>query len=103
MRRTNWQASIHCPIGLLTEQAEHIVHLTQEINRARTAGEKAPVARVLLETVDLLLACGCYDAESLSCYLCRNFSGLQRKTAALVVEAARLSHRRSASEAPRRG
>ena len=85
------QASIHCTIGLFPRQEEEINRLTQAINQARTAAEKAPWAQALIETVDVLLACEQYDEESLDCRLCRNFSKLRRKTAALVIKAERLS------------
>lgn len=88
------RASIYCPIGLFFRQEEEIARLTQEINQARTAAEKAPWAQALIETVDVLLACEQYDEGSMDCRLCRNFSELRRKTAALVVEAGRLEDRR---------
>jgi hypothetical protein len=84
-------AGIRCPIGLFPRQEAEIARLTQEINRAPTAAEKAPWAQALMEAVDVLLACERYDEESLDCRLCRNFSELRRKTAALVVKAGRLS------------
>jgi hypothetical protein len=85
------QASVHCPIGLFPRQEEEIASLTQEINQAQTAAEKAPWAQALIETVDVLLACEQYDEGSMDCRLCRNFSELRRKTAALVIKAGRLS------------
>ena len=88
------QASIHCPIGLFPSQEEEIARLTQVINQARTAVEKVPWAQALIEAVDILLACEQYDEDSLDCRLCRNFSGLRRKTAALVIKAGRLNDRR---------
>jgi hypothetical protein len=85
------QASIHCPIGLYPRQEEEINRLTQAINQAQTAAEKAPWAQALIEAVDVLLACEQYDERSMGCRLCRNFSELRRKTAALVIKAGRLS------------
>ena len=85
------QASIRCPVGLFPRQEEEIGRLTQEINQARTAAEKAPWAQALIETVDVLLACEQYDEGSMDCRLCRNFSELRRKTAALVIKAGRLT------------
>jgi hypothetical protein len=90
------QASIHCPIGLFPRQEDEIARLTQEINQARTAAEKAPWAQALIEAADVLLACEQYDQESLDCRLCRNFSELRRKTAALVVKAGHLDVKRNA-------
>ena len=90
-RKMGGQASIHCPIGLFPRQEEEIGRLTQEINQARTAAEKAPWAQALIEAVDVLLACEQYDEGSMDCGLCRNFSELRRKTAALVIKAERLS------------
>lgn len=88
------QANIHCPIGFFPRQEEEIAHLTEEINWARTAAEKAPWAQALIEAADVLLACEQYDEDSLDCRLCRNFSELRRKTAALVIKAGRLGDRR---------
>jgi len=70
--------------------------LTQEINRARTAAEKAPWAQALTEAVNVLLACEQYDEGSLDCRLCRNFSELRRKTASLIVKAGSLDVKRNA-------
>lgn len=95
-RKMNRQASIHCPIGLFPRQEEEIAHLTQEINHARTAAEKAPWAQALIEAVDVLLACEQYDGKSLDCRLCRNFSELRHKTASLVIKAGRLDVKRNA-------
>jgi hypothetical protein len=85
------QANIYCTIGLYPGQEEEINRLNQAINQAQTAAEKAPWAQALIETVDVLLACEQYDEGSLNCRLCRNFSELRRKTAALVIKAGRLS------------
>jgi hypothetical protein len=87
----NRQASIHCPIGLFSRQEEEVARLTQEINQARTAAEKAPWAQALIEAVYVLLECEQYDEGSMDCRLCPNFSELRRKTAALVIKAGRLS------------
>jgi hypothetical protein len=91
MRGSDRPVGIHCPIGLFPRQEAEIARLTQEINRAPTAAEKAPWAQALIEAVDVLLACEQYDEKSLDCRLCHNFSDLRRKTAALVVKAGRLS------------
>jgi hypothetical protein len=91
MSRKDRPAGIRCPIGLFPRQETEIARLTQEINRAPTAADKAAWAQALMEAVDVLLACEQYDEESLDCRLCRNFSELRRKTAALVVKAGRLS------------
>ena len=90
-REMGGQASIHCTTGLFSRQEEEIARLTQEINQARTAAEKAPWAQALIETVDVLLECEQYDEGSMDCRLCRNFSELRRKTAALVIKAGRLT------------
>lgn len=95
-KETGRQTSIHCPIGLFPRQEEEIARLTHEINQARTAAEKAPWAQALIEAVDVLLACEQYDGGSMDCRLCRNFSELRRKTAALVVKAGRLDVKRNA-------
>ena len=85
------QAAIRCPVGLFPRQEAEIVRLTREINQARTADERAPWAQELTDTVDVLLSCEHYDEDRVNCHLCRNFSELRHKTAALVVKAGRLS------------
>jgi hypothetical protein len=79
-------AQIQCPIDLFPRQEAEVTRLTQAINRAPTAAEKAHWAQDLIRVVDVLLICEQYDQESQDCRLCRNFSQLRRKTAALVVK-----------------
>ena len=88
------QDKIKCPIDLFPRQEAQIVRLTQEINRARSAAQKAPFAQSLIETVEVLLACESFAEDSSDCRLCRNFSELRRKTAALVVQVGQLDQRR---------
>lgn len=90
MRETGKQGGIRCPINLFPRQEEEIVRLTQAINRAPTAAEKAPWAQAFIEAIDVLLACESYNEESLECRFCRKFSELRRKTATLVIKAGRL-------------
>ena len=52
---------IHCPIDLFAQQEAEVVRLTEAINRARTAAEKALCAQQLIKAVDVLLACEQYD------------------------------------------
>jgi len=94
MSRSDRPAGIRCPIGFFSRQEAEIARLTQEINQAPTAAEKAPWAQALMKAVDLLLACEQYDEGSMDCRLCRNFSELRRKTATLVLKAGRLDNRR---------
>ena len=91
MRHGDRPAGIRCPTGLFPRQEEEIARLTRAINQARTAAEKAPWAQQLIEAVDVLLACEQYDEGSMHCRLCRNFSELRHKTAALVIKAGRLN------------
>jgi hypothetical protein len=87
-------ASINCPIDLFPRQEAEIVRLTELINRARSAVDKAPLAELLIQAVDVLLACQAYDDRSVDCHLCHEFSQLRRKTAAIIVAAARFPVRR---------
>jgi len=89
--KTGSRANIECPTGLFSGQEAEGGRLTEKINRARTAAEKAPHAQDLIEAVNLLLACEAYDKENLNCRLCHSFSELRRKTAALVVRAGHLN------------
>jgi hypothetical protein len=81
------QKSIRCPIDLFPKQEAKIERLTEAINRAPTAAEKAPLAQDLIDVVDVLLACEAYDEENVNCRLCQNFSKLRRKTATLILKA----------------
>jgi hypothetical protein len=88
------QANIRCPIDLFPRQEVEVSRLTQAINQAPRAADKAPWAQAMIETVDVLLACEQYDEENLNCRLCRQFSQLRRETATVVVKAGRLDARR---------
>ena len=91
MSNRDRQVGIRCPIGLFPRQEVEIAGLTQAINQASTAAEKAPWAQELIEAVDVLLACERYEEGSVHCRLCCSFSELRHKMAALVIKAGRLS------------
>ena len=91
MSRRDRPAGIRCPIGIFPRQETEIARLTQGINRARTAAEKASWAQELIDAVEVLIACDRYDEGSMHCRLCHNFSELRHKTATLVIKAGRLS------------
>ncbi|MGD0023967.1 MAG: hypothetical protein ABSC37_04940 [Xanthobacteraceae bacterium] len=77
---------IQCPIGLFERQEAKIAALTKAINAAKTASEKAPHARMLIEEANVLLDCASYDRANQNCGLCRSFSELRLKTASLIVK-----------------
>lgn len=79
------QAGIHCPIGLFEQQEPKVEVLTKAINAGRTASEKAPNARMLIDEVKVLLDCASYDHANPNCRLCRNFSELRMKTASVIA------------------
>ena len=87
-------SGVACPIRLFARQEGEIIRLTQAINQAPRAAEKAVWAQVLIEEVDLLLECEQYDESSPDCRLCRQLAELRRKTAALIVRAGQLQERR---------
>lgn len=82
----NEDVEILCPIGLFKPQEAKIKTLTQAINAGRTASEKAPNARMLIDEVNVLLCCASYDRSNQNCCLCRSFSELRLKTASLLVK-----------------
>lgn len=86
MNSVSAQLEIQCPIGLFEPQEAKIEVLTQAINAARTASEKAPNARMLMNEVNVLLDCASYDRANPNCGLCRSFSELRLKTANLIVK-----------------
>lgn len=88
---TSSSTGIQCPIGLFEPQEAKIEMLTKAINAARTAPEKVPPARRLMDEVGVLLGCLSYDRTNHSCVLCRSFSELRLKTATLIVKAGQAS------------
>jgi hypothetical protein len=92
VRGTDRKESILCPIDLFPQQEAEISRLTEAINQARTAAEKAPFAQALVEVAGVLLACNYHDQESMDCRLCRNLAGVRQRTAGLIVQVGRLSH-----------
>lgn len=85
---SNTSTTIECPIGLFEPQEARIEALARAINAARTASEKTPHARHLMDEVGVLLACPRYDRANHDCVLCRSFSELRQKTATLIVKIA---------------
>lgn len=95
--KNNSQARIECPVDLFPQQEKEIDRLTQLVNQAQGAAQKAQPALALIEAVQVLLACQFHDQENPNCRLCRNISQLRFKTYNLVVKAGRFedSRRRS--------
>lgn len=91
MNQNNPSPQIDCPIGLFEEVQPKIEDITSAINQAPTATEKARWAGELRDAVGPLLDCKAYDENNLNCRLCREFSQLRDKTAAVVQQAARLA------------
>jgi hypothetical protein len=94
MRPRSGQDTLQCPAGLYAGFADRIACLTEAINQAPTASEKAGPAQDLAEEMDALLACAAYERTNLDCRLCRNLAELRSKTAALVVQAGARDERR---------
>lgn len=82
---------IDCPIGLFGQVEHEVAALTADINRATELGDKARLAGDLRAALAPLLDCGSYDRSNTNCRLCREFSGLRDKTAALIQQTARLA------------
>lgn len=91
MNESQPKPGIVCPIGLFGQIEREVEDITAAINRAPSAVEKAPLARKLRDAVAPLLDCKAYDGENANCGLCREFSALRDKTAAVVEQAARLA------------
>ncbi len=78
--------AIQCPIGLFERQEAKIEVLAKAINAAKTAAEKAPHARTLIEEAKVLLDCASNDRANENCENCQSFSELRLKTANLIVK-----------------
>ncbi len=81
---------IECPIDLFEVREQEIDRLTAAVNHASAPEEKGRLARELMENVSILLGCSAYDRNNPSCRLCRGFSTLRQKTAAMIDQAAAL-------------
>lgn len=82
---------IDCPIGLFGQVEPQLADLTAAINRAANVLDKARLAGDLRDALAALLQCDAYDGDNADCRLCREFSQLRDKTAAVVQQAARLA------------
>jgi hypothetical protein len=91
MNEGNSRSEIDCPIALFGRVEREVEDITAALNRAPGAVEKAPLARQLRGAISTLLDCKAYDANNANCRLCREFSQLRDKTAALVEQAAKLA------------
>jgi hypothetical protein len=94
--------AIHCPSGLFPRHDARMAELTEEINLAPTAREKAEAAESLLGEVSILLRCQDHDPRNLDCRLCRGFTELRRGAAELVRQAGRLEVHGGGARATRR-
>ena len=81
---------IACPIGLFDGCERHIALLSAALNHASAPEEKRLLLQDLLENLSTLLACTAYDRNNINCRLCRDFSKLRRKTAAVIEKATAL-------------
>ena len=102
MRPGEQRSDIRCPAGLFSRHEARIAQLTEAINRASTAREKAEPAEALRQEADALLQCEEYEAESVDCGLCQNLAELRRGAAALVIQAGAVEAHRSGAGDDRR-
>jgi hypothetical protein len=94
MRPDETGSEISCPTGLLSRHEAHVAELTQALNQAHTAREKAGPAAALVDEMETLLQCEASQAGEAECGLCRQIAELRRRAAALVVQAGELQERR---------
>jgi hypothetical protein len=79
-------------INCLTFQKQEpaIKEITDEINVAQRAQEKAGFAEELKKEVDVLLSCPDYESQSLDCKNCHFISNLRKRTSNLIIKAKKL-------------
>jgi len=79
-------------INCLTFQKQEpaIKEITDEINMAQRAQEKAGFAEELKKEVDVLLSCPDYESQSLDCKNCHFISNLRKRTSNLIIKAKKL-------------
>jgi len=83
------ELKISCPTFQKQEPA--IKDLTDKINVAKDAGEKARLAEELQKEVGVLVACSDYKKESLDCKNCQFIANLRKKTAELIIKVKKLA------------
>lgn len=81
---------IDCPIDLFGPVEQEVAEITADLNRAANAADKGRLAGDLRNRLAVLLDCESFDRNNTNCRLCREFSTLRDKTAAVVQQAARL-------------
>lgn len=81
--------NIRCPLFQKHEPA--INKITEEINKARGAPEKAWWAEELLKELDALRECPRHDGARLDCMNCRTICQLRSRAANLVLKAGKLA------------
>ncbi len=84
MKGESSASRIKCPIGLFHRVEIEVKDITQAMNTSSNAQEKAKFAEELRQVVTPLLNCTAYEASNINCQLCRQFSLLRDRTAALV-------------------
>lgn len=82
---------IHCPIFLNEEEV--MEKLTQEINEAKSIGEKVAKAQELIDEVETLLSCEEYDSKNIDCKNCRIISNLRKETAEVVARMSKIMNK----------
>ena len=85
------ELGISCPAFLRQETV--IKDITEEINQAKGAREKAPFAEELQKEAEVLLTCADYDDKNLDCKNCRFIANLRSKTAGLIIKAGKSAGR----------
>ncbi len=82
------ELQLKCPISLFEQVEPKILSLTALINGTRNLQDKAGFALSLMEKSEKLLQCDSFNEKNMNCRLCRQFSGLRQKTAALILKLA---------------
>lgn len=78
----------NCPT--FQKQEPVIKNITDKINAAKSAAEKAEFAEELHKEVSVLLECVKYDGRNLDCKNCRTIANIRIHTAGLIIKAKKL-------------
>lgn len=78
-------AKINCVT--FQKQEKVIKDITDKINMAKGAQEKAAYAEELQKEVNVLFSCPDYDKENFDCRNCHFIANLRKKTADLIIRA----------------
>ena len=83
------EEKISCSI--FQKQERVIKDITNKINGAKDAQEKASFAQELQKEANVLLSCSDFKSESLDCESCHFIANLRKRTSEIIIKVEKLA------------